>query len=73
MREIAYHLFHNFKLLILNKTLLKFAFKKMSFGFFKIESLLAYTVKISLSNTKANHQNMSFGIRIAHNNKNNGV
>ena len=69
MREIVYHLFHNFKLLILNKTLLKFAFKILSFGIFKIESLMASTVKKSLSNTKINHQNMSFGIRISHNKK----
>ena len=67
MREIVYHLFHNFKLLILNKTLLKFAFKNLVFGIFKIESLMANTVKNSLSNTKSNHQNMLFGIRIAHN------
>ena len=67
MREIVYHLFHNFKLLILNKTLLKFAFKNLVFGIF--ESLMANSVKNILSNTKANHQNMSFGIIYAHNKK----
>ena len=30
---------------------------------------MANTVKNSLSNTKTNHQNMSFGIRIAQNKK----
>jgi len=35
MRESVYHLFHKFKLLILKKTLMIFAFKNMSFGILK--------------------------------------
>ena len=35
MREIVYHLFHKFKLLIVKKTWLIFAYKNMVFGFLK--------------------------------------
>ena len=35
MIEIVYHLFHKFKLLIVKKTLLIFAFKKLSLGILK--------------------------------------
>ena len=69
MREIVYHLFHNFKLLILNKILLTIAFRYLVVGIFKIESLMANTVKNSLSNTKSNHQNMTFGMHVAHSRK----
>ena len=35
MKEIVYHLFHKLKLVKVQKTLLKFAYEDMLFGFLK--------------------------------------
>ena len=67
MRGIDYHLFHKFKLLIVKKTMLIFAYKNMSLGYIKIESLMGNKPRNSLSSIMTKRQKMSFGNDVAQN------